>query len=186
MNDVVRISRQSFFSTDDYEREVGCREYWDSFAHEYKYSSIEEKIVWLAICVQNGGNLKKVLNRYAKDRDYACRREIQTCMGRYILKITTDGEKYITMTDDPLVNRIKRLKKDELVKLFAYLLKKNVWQSGRFNGMEEWTIAYRDKLSPDRVLDKMEIPHWRANPDESWLVYLDRANTWWDCNHSLW
>ena len=40
---------------DEYEGLITRREYWDNFAEEWKWSSIDEKIVRLAGFVQQGG-----------------------------------------------------------------------------------------------------------------------------------
>ena len=53
----------------EYEGLVCRREYWDGLGTEWGWSSVEEKIIRLAGFVQQGGNLKKIINRYAKDRD---------------------------------------------------------------------------------------------------------------------
>ena len=72
---------------DEYEGLIARREYWDQLGTEWGWSSVDEKIIRLAGFVQHGGNLKKILNRYAKSRDEEYRREIQYCELMYILEL---------------------------------------------------------------------------------------------------
>ena len=53
----------------DYEGMMNSREYWDDLGAEWSWNTIEKKLGRLAGFVQQGGNLKKVINRYAKDHD---------------------------------------------------------------------------------------------------------------------
>lgn len=112
-------------SLDDYEKYMGMREYWDDMSHNWSWSSLEEKIILLAGFVQLGGNLKKVINHYAKDRDAMYRERIQYCIMYYILKLMT-GDRVHICSRVPFVNRIKRLTKEELVKLLSDQLKTSV------------------------------------------------------------
>lgn len=52
---------------EEYEGLIARREYWDDCGDEWSWNSIEEKIVRLAQFVQQGGNLSKIINRYAKN-----------------------------------------------------------------------------------------------------------------------
>ena len=74
-------------SKEEYEGLITRREYWDDGGDEWSWSSIEQKIVRLAQFVQQGGNLNKIINRYAKECDERYRRRIQYCVASYILKI---------------------------------------------------------------------------------------------------
>ena len=105
----------------EYEGLVCRREYWDRLGTEWRWSSVEEKIIRLAGFVQKGGNLKKIINHYAKDRDETYRREIQHCILEYILVLMA-GDSIKIYRNSPFVNRIKRLDKDELVKELTKLL----------------------------------------------------------------
>ena len=173
---------------DEYEGLITRREYWDNFAEEWKWSSIDEKIVRLAGFVQQGGNLKKILNRYAKAHDEEYRRCIQYCELDYVLRLLMKEEdmprKYLP------VDRVKRLNKDELTKFLSDLLKQSVKKSCTMDDNlkihEYWEIKYENKLTPDELLDKVEGKHWRANPDEPFDQYLNRSKVWWDGIHSLW
>ena len=71
---------------EEYEGLIARREYWDDECDEWKWSSIEDKIVRLAEYVQHGGNLSKIINRYAKECDERYRLRIQYCVASYILK----------------------------------------------------------------------------------------------------
>ena len=102
----------------DYEKYMGTREYWDDFGNEWSWSPIEQKIIRLAGFVQQGGNLKKVINHYAKGRDAEYRERIQYCIMYCILKLMTGDLVHID-SDVPFVDRIKRLTKEELVKLLS-------------------------------------------------------------------
>lgn len=172
---------------DEYEGLICRREYWDNIGAEWQWSSVEEKIIRLAGFVQQGGNLKKIINHYAKSHDEEYRRCIQYCELEYILRLLMKDEdistKYLP------VERIKRLSKDELTKLLSDLLKKYVKKGYCMDSMEIkecWEIKYDSKLTPDELLDKVEGKHWRAYPEESFNSYLKRSEIWWDGVHSLW
>lgn len=173
---------------DEYEGLIARREYWDQLGTEWGWSSVDEKIIRLAGFVQHGGNLKKILNRYAKSRDEEYRREIQYCELRYILELFKN-RKDIPMEYLP-VDRIKRLNRDELTKLLSDLLKKSVRKGyeldSQYKTQEYWEIKYTEKLTPSEYMDKVEGKHWRANPDEPFDSYLNRSMIWWDGVHSLW
>lgn len=172
----------------EYESLINRREYWDGLATEWGWSTLEEKIIRLAGFVQQGGNLKKVLNRYAKAHDETYRREIQYCELRYIIELFKD-EKDMPLEYLP-VDRVKCLDKDELTKLLSDLLKKCVkkgYEMDRQYGIQEcWYIKYEEKLTPSEYMDKVQGKHWRAHPEEPFTSYIKRAEIWWDGVHSLW
>lgn len=169
---------------EEYEDLIARREYWDDGGDEWNWSSIEEKIVRLAGFVQLGGNLKKIINRYAKERDEEYRRRIQYCVASYILKIMF-GDLFVINDDVPFVRRIKRLDKNELVKLLSSQLKSSVKKSSildkDYHEHENWIIKYNSKISPDNLLDKIEGKYWKE-----YTSYDSRADIWWDGRHSLW
>lgn len=173
---------------EEYEGLIGRREYWDDLSTEWGSSTLDEKVVRLAGFVQQGGNLKKVINHYAKAHEESYRRRIQYCVLEYILRL------FKNYPDKPTeylpVNRIKQLNSNELTKLLSDLLKMSVKQESIMNKdykfVENWSIQYVNKLTPDEFLDKVEKKHWRENPDESTTSYFDRPNVWWDGVHSLW
>lgn len=171
-------------STEEYEGLIARREYWDDCCEEWNWSSIEVKIVRLAGFVQIGGNLNKIINGYAKEHDKEYRRRIQYCVASYILKIMF-GDLFVINDNMPFVRRIKRLDKNELVKLLSSQLKSSVTKGGildeNYKEHENWTIKYNSKLSPDDLLDKIESKYWK-----DFTTYDSRADIWWDGHQSLW
>jgi hypothetical protein len=174
---------------EEYEGLIGRREYWDNLADEWKSTSIEEKLVRLAGFVQIGGNLKKNINRYAKEKEEYKRQRIQHCILDYILRLMS-GNRLHASEDIPLVNRIKRLDKNELVRLLSAELKRDVQKSvshdKNYNLHENWQLLSDEKWMNDDILDKIERKHWHDNPDEDFNSYLDRAKIWWNGSRSLW
>jgi hypothetical protein len=169
---------------EEYEGLIARREYWDDGGDEWNWSSIEEKIVRLAQFVQQGGNLSKIINRYAKECGERYRGRIQYCVASYILKIMYD-DLFVINADAPFVRRIKRLDKIELVKLLSSQLKSSVTKSSvldsDYKEHENWIIKYNGKQSPDELLDKIESKYWK-----DYSTYDSRADIWWDGLHSLW
>ena len=173
----------------EYEGLVCRREYWDRLGTEWRWSSVEEKIIRLAGFVQKGGNLKKIINHYAKDRDETYRREIQHCILEYILVLMA-GDSIKIYRNSPFVNRIKRLDKDELVKLLSDQLKDSVRESYYIDRSHTiqlyWEIRYNNKLTPDEYMDKVDRKHFRKYPDEAFTTFLDRFKLWDNPTYSLW
>ena len=169
---------------EEYEGLIARREYWDDGCDEWNWSSIEQKIVRLAEFVQQGGNLSKIINRYAKECGERYRGRIQYCVASYILKIMYD-DLFVINADAPFVRRIKRLDKIELVKLLSSQLKSSVTKSSVLDSdykvHDNWIIKYDSKQSPDELLDKIESKYW-----EDYNTYDSRADIWWDGLHSLW
>lgn len=172
----------------EYEGLVERKEYWDDLSTEWGWSTLDEKIVRLAGFVQQGGNIKKIINHYAKDHDEGYRRRIQYCVLEYILRLFKRDPNLPTKYLPE--NRIKQLNSRELTKLLSDLLKKSVKQETIMNKeyqfVENWVIKYENKLTPDEFLDKIEKKHWRENPEEPINSYFDRPKIWWDGVHSLW
>ncbi len=173
-------------SLQEYEGLISSREYWDDLCEEWNCSTIEEKIVRLAGFVQMGGNLNKIINRYAKSHDEYIRRRIQYCIVKYILRITFNDLYDINDEYAPVVNRFKRLVKEELVKFLVKQLKISVHQSGSMDEKlkihENWEIEYTCKNSPDMLLDKIDRKYW-----QDYSAYDRRSKIWWDNNErSLW
>ena len=176
-------------SLQEYEGLITSREYWDDLSEEWNNSTIEEKIVRLSGFVKMGGNLNKIINRYAKSHDDYIRRRIQYCVGMYILKIIDND---ITGIFDhklnPLARRVKRLVKEELVKLLINQLKTSVHEDICMDENqkihENWTIKYtRKSMTPMELLDKIDSKYW--NHDYS--TYDRRPDVWWNNEQrSLW
>lgn len=172
----------------DYEKYMGTREYWDDFGNEWSWSPIEQKIIRLAGFVQQGGNLKKVINHYAKGRDAEYRERIQYCIMYYILKLMTGDLVHID-SDVPFVDRIKRLTKEELVKLLSDQLKTSVHKTYYMEQgtiKEGWEIKYDNPKTPDELLDKIDRQHRRKYPDESYYEWSNRSEKWWSHKQYLW
>lgn len=172
-------------SLKEYEGLISGREYWDDFSEEWKQSTIEEKIVRLSGFVKMGGNLNKIINRYAKNHDEEKRRRIQYCIGKYILKIMFDDYFHIDGYE-PFVHRIKRLYKEPLVKLLINQLKTSVREARIMDKNqkihENWEIKYTRKKSQDELLDKIESKYW----SNDYSQYDRRPQIWWSETKSLW
>ena len=173
----------------DYELMMANREYWDDLGAEWSWSPVEKKLVRLAGLVQQGGSLKKVLTRYAKDHDERYNQRIQHCVLRYILKLMV-GSRIKPYENEPLVNRIKCLNKDELIKLLTQELKRDVrptcWMDKDHRIHDCWELLSDTQWMSDDNLDKIERHHWCTHPEESPTQYSNRANTWWKYTLSLW
>ncbi len=48
-----------------FEKCLASREFWDDYGHEWSYATLDEKQVFLGVFVQRGGDLKRVIERYA-------------------------------------------------------------------------------------------------------------------------
>ena len=132
---------------DEYEGLITRREYWDNISEEWRWSSIEEKIVRLARFVQQGGNLTKILNRYAEAHDEEYRRCIQYCELEYVLRLLKKDEDM--STKHLPVDRVKRLNKYELTDFLSDLLKQSVKKQYNMDSMEIkecWEIKYDNKF----------------------------------------
>lgn len=173
----------------DYEGMMANREYWDDLGAEWNYSTIEKKLVRLAGFVQLGGNLKKVINHYAKDHDDQYNRRIQFCVLYYILKLMV-GDRLQWYSKEPLVDRIKCLNKDELIRLLTLELKRDVQPSCEMDknhkAHEHWRLLSDDEQQSDIYLDRIERHHWRIHPHESATQYFNRATIWWNYTRFLW
>lgn len=173
----------------EYEGMMANREYWDDLGAEWNWSSMEQKLVRLAGFVQQGGSLKKVLVRYTKDRDEEYTNRIQFCVLEYILKLMV-GNRIQPYEKVPLVDRIKCLNKDELVKLLTLELKRDVQPSCEMDKdhkfHEHWRLLSDDAQQSDIYLDRIERHHWRKHPDEPASQYFRRAEIWWSYRRYLW
>ncbi len=173
----------------EYESLIGRREYWDGLGTEWGWSTVEQKIIRLAGFVQQGGNLKKVINHYAKDQEETYRQEIQHCILKYIL-VLMSGDHIDIYSKSPFVDRIKRLDKDELVKLLSDQLKESVHKSyyldHQYGVQPCWEIRYDNKLTPDEYMDKVDRRHRRKHPEETAWDFLNRPKMWGLPKYSLW
>lgn len=151
----------------EYEGLMANREYWDDLGAEWDHSTMEKKLVRLAGFVRLGGNLKKVINRYAKDHDEQYNRRIQYCVLYYILKLMV-SDRLQWYNEEPLVDRIKCLNKDELVRLLTLELKRDVQPSCKMdkdhNFHEHWRLLSDDEQMSDVYLDRIERHHGASTP----------------------
>ena len=165
-------------SISDYENKLAMKEYWDDFSHEWTYSSTETKLINLAKFVKQGGDLNIVLNRYAENRDLSYRTRIQMCVFYYIeTLISGDNFKF----GSPIIDRIKRLDKEELVQLLSEELKRCVIEIEDFdanlNKVTYWKITDKYRNNDD-ILDTIERKHWSKFPNENFSLYLDKSKRW--------
>ncbi len=174
---------------EEYESLICCREYWDDISTEWESSPIEQKIIRLAGFVQQGGDLMNAINLYAQEHDETYRRRIQHCILEYILILMT-GDKIEIYRKSPFKNRIKRLNKDELVKLLSDQLKASViegsYMDKNYNTLPCWEIRYDNKLTPDEYMDKVDHEHYQNYPDESFTTYDAKSENWNNPTYSLW
>lgn len=162
----------------EYENWLAMKEYWDDYSHEWTESSIEKKLVRLAGFVKMGGDLNTVLSDYAEDRDATCRIRIQYCVFRYIERlISGDYFKF----GEPIIDRIKRLDKEELVKLLTAELLRSVKETRDYdangNRITYWIVS-DEYINNDENLDAIEREHWKNFPNESFSYYLDKSKRW--------
>lgn len=173
----------------DYEQMMANREYWDDLGAEWSWSPVEKKLVRLAGLVKQGGSLKRVLTRYAKNHDEEYRHRIQHCVLCYILRLMV-GDRIKPHENEPLVNRIKCLNQDELIKLLTLELKRDVqpscWMDDNHNIHEYWKLQSDAEWMSDEYLDKIERKHWRNHTEESATQYFNRASSWWNYSKFLW
>ena len=130
----------------------------------------------------------KIINRYAKDRDETYRREIQYCILEYILVLMA-GDSIKVYRNSPFVDRIKRLDKEELVKLLSDQLKTSVRRIYYMEGggiKEGWEIRYDNPLTPSEYMDKVDRRHSRKHPEETFYTFMNRPKQWDDPKYSLW
>ena len=170
----------------DYEGHLRRREFWDDYGAEWHNKTVEQKLIILAGFVQKGGNLKKVINKYAKDRDEMYRERIQHCILLYILQLMLGDELSFSCN---LATRVKRLDRDGLVNLLSYLLKTCVMEKELFINYDIkkcWVVEYNNKLTPDEVLDKFDKKFFRSHPEISYMTFYNRAEVWWNPHYSLW
>lgn len=175
------------FDLEEYSDYLASREYWDGFAHEWTYSPMEAKLIKLGGFVLKGGRLDKVLDEYAKGRDFSYRHEIQRCVLIYIMELLSGGTLSIYMKSVTL-DRIKRLDKEELVQLLTEELKRRIRQTYSFiNRHLEliWEVS-RDDLLKDDILEKIEREHWRSHPEESFSWYLNKTRRWDNPDFCIW
>lgn len=158
---------------DEYEKVLANRKFWDGAGADWEFSTIEQKIIQLAIFAMRGGKLNRVINRYAKDREYTYRVSIQHCVLSYIEKLLDTNEYYL---------RIILLDKREILKLLTELLKVKVVIDHRKSPTDgeyhkEWVIT-EDCHNDESILSAIEERHKRVYPNETIEQKRRRANNW--------
>ena len=147
--------------------------------------TIEAKLVKFAGFVNKGGDVKRVIRRYAKDREETYRSPIHWVLLQYIERMMVPP----TLPDDieNPTSRIMCLNNDELIRLFTELLKDRVRKtcdrvSMVINGKMEY--RYKDcweidnQTYDDSILSRIEEDHRRAHPHESEKAYKARSRRW--------
>lgn len=172
-----------------FEKCLASREFWDDYGHEWSYATLDEKLVFLGVFVQRGGDLKRVIERYVEDRSEIYRCRIHWVVFKYIWRMMMNGEP--TPNYDPTVKRIKRLEPDELLRLLSEELKMCVKRTSEcvdenrhkpglkpnYVFKEKWVVSDEYKYN-DTILDAIEREHWRANPNESFNSYEFKSERW--------
>lgn len=177
------------YESEDYSAHVCGRAYWDDLSAEWGYCPIEKKLVILAGFVNLGGDLNKVLERYAEDRSEDYRSRIQHCIMHYLTHLIEGEPLEYSAPSRPIVNRIKRLEKEELVRLLSEELRRRVVQTCDIdrNGQSStiWKVS-TELIHNDEVLDNIEREHWKNNPEESFSSYLNNTQRWGPFGKSMW
>lgn len=164
-----------------YETCLATRDFWDDCGHEWTYKTLEEKLVILGGFVQKGGDLKRVIKRYAEDRSEMYRSRIHWVIFTYIWRMMMVDEP----VQRPLSDRIKCLDNNELIRLMAEELKKCIKKTCRsgfdYKGqhyIESCWIVSDDNKYDDTILDQIEREHWRTYPNEPITSYWNKAKRW--------
>ena len=167
---------------EEFEGILANREYWDNASYEWgNYSKIEEKLARLGTFVQRGGNLNRVIARYAEDREHTYRVMAQHCLERYIEALADKRIPNITL-------RIYKLEKEEAVKLLEELLKVCVKRTCEYDKYkkEYYTIRVVETKNVDveSILATIEEEHCQSHPNETKEEIKARVMYW--IRESLW
>ncbi len=157
---------------EEFEQILANREFWDNASYEWESSSkMEVKLARLGTFVQRGGNLNRVIARYAEDREYTYRVMAQHCLERYIEALTDKRIPNITL-------RIYKLEKEEAVKLLTELLKASVKKTCEYE--EYYTLRFVETKNVDveSILTTIEKEHRQTNPDETKVEIKERVFRW--------
>ena len=161
---------------EEYEQILANREYWDNASYEWEnFSKMKEKLARLGTFVQRGGDLNRVIARYAEDREYTYRVMAQHCLERYIEALADKRIPNITL-------RIYKLEKEEAVKLLAELLKACVKRTCEYDKYkkEHYTIRLVEAMNIDveSILATIEEEHRQAHPNETKEEIKMRVMNW--------
>ena len=160
----------------EFEGILANREYWDNASYEWEnFSKMEVKLARLGTFVQRGGDLNRVIARYAEGREYTYRVMAQHCLERYIEALTDKRIKDITL-------RIYKLEKEEAVKLLAELLKASVNKTCEYDKYKKdyYSIRVVDSKNIDveGILSNIEEEHRQAHPNETKEEIKERVMYW--------
>ena len=161
---------------EEFEGILANREYWDNASYEWEnFSKMKEKLARLGTFVQRGGDLNRVIARYAEDREYTYRVMAQHCLEIYIEALADKHISNITL-------RIYKLEKEEAVKLLAELLKACVKRSCEYDKYkkEYYTIRVVETKNGDveSILASIEEEHRQAHPNETKEEIKTRVMNW--------
>ena len=150
---------------EEFEGILANREYWDNASYEWEsFSKMEVKLARLGTFVQRGGDLNRVIVRYAEDREYTYRVMAQHCLERYIEALADKRIPNITL-------RIYKLEKEEAVKLLAELLKACVKRTSEYDKYKKEYYSLRvvetKNVDVESILASIEKEHRQAHPNET-------------------
>ena len=165
---------------EEYEGILANREYWDDISYEWKqHSTLEQKLIRLGGFVQRGGDLNRVILRYAEGREYTYRVTIKSCLQQYIEHF---------LAKDLWYTRLVRLEKEEVVKLLSELLKASIKDSCEYDRYNKkyYSIGLLETkgIDAEGILAAIEKGHKEAHPGETIEVVRERAWGW--IRESLW
>jgi len=123
--------------------------------------------------VQRGGDLNRVILRYAEGREYTYRVTIQTCLMKYIKHFVSKDQWFM---------RIVRLEKEEVVKLLSELLKASVKDSCEYDRYNKKYVSVglleTKGVDTEAILAAIEKEHKETHPDETIEKVRERAKAW--------
>lgn len=161
---------------EEFEGILANREYWDNVSCEWEsYSKMEVKLTRLGTFVQRGGDLNRVIARYAEDREYTYRVMAQHCLERYIEALADKHISNITL-------RIYKLEKEEAVKLLAELLRACVKKTCEYDKYKKEYYSLRvvetKNVDAESILASIEEEHRQAHPNETKEEIKARIMNW--------
>ena len=161
---------------EEFEGILANREYWDNASYEWgNFSKMEVKLTRLGTFVQRGGDLNRVIARYAEDREYTYRVMAQHCLERYIEALADKRIPNITL-------RIYKHEKEEAVKLLAELLKACVKRTCEYDKYKKDYFSLRvvetKNVDVESILAIIEEEHRHAHPNETKEEIKARVMNW--------
>lgn len=158
---------------EEHEAVLANRKFWDCYSSEWENATIEKKLIPLALFVQRGGKLNRVINKYADGREYTYRKAIQYSVIEYIEKLLGTDDYYL---------RIIQLDKREVLQLLTELLKagvvKDYVRDSRSNSYRDEYRLTENSKNDDSLLTVVEERHKRVYPNETIEQKRRRAERW--------